>query len=140
MHELLGNPELVVSFAVALVLYVITTGLLIVWWDSYAVLSAVVGICAGWGAGLLLAPYEEEQKKFKAYSKMASGFITGFLVAKLDKVFEILTDKQAGLHLLDAVVERRVWIGVICFLITAIIVFVARTYWQSIDLEEEEGK
>ena len=137
MTDIFTNAKLFVSFSVATLLYAAVAGLLINWWDSYTLLSAVIGIVSGWIGGILLAPYESESKQFKGYSKAAGAFVTGFVVAKFDRVFDLLIDKDRGLQILDPVVERRIWITVSCFLITAVVVFVARTYWQAV--EEEAG-
>lgn len=137
-EELRDNPKLLASFTAAGILYLAIIGLLISWWDSYAALSAIVGLSCGWASGILLAPYDEEAKKFKGYSKAVGGFITGFLIGKLDKVFDTLTEKDHDAsRLYDPLIERRIWIAIVSFLVTAIAVFVARTYWQALEDTDE---
>lgn len=136
LSEVFSNPKLVVSFGFALTLYCTLIWILVLWWNASLTLSAVFGAALGWTSGILLAPYEGEDSHFRRYSKAAGGFITGFLLAKFDKLFEVFTDKTTGLKVTDPIVQRSVWICFSFFLITGTLVFVARSYWQAI-VEED---
>jgi|SRR5580658_1067776 hypothetical protein len=137
VNEVLENPKLTVSFGFALVLYLVLIILMVIWWNSSIALSAVLGSATGWVAGILLAPYDGENTNFKRYSKAVGGFISGFLLAKFDKIFDLVTDKTTGIRLTDTVVQRTCGVYLAFFLITSTIVFVARSYWQAGDEEDE---
>jgi hypothetical protein len=64
--------------------------------DSLAWLSTALGLAAGWATGVLLAPYESERDRFKEYAKVVSGFITGYAVSKLDRLFDLWFDADRG--------------------------------------------
>jgi hypothetical protein len=130
--RLSANWKLTCSFATAAAGYVIAIGLLIHWGSSDLVLAALFGLVCGWAAGILLAPYSEEAKRFKDISKVASGLIGGYLLGKADKVYELLSDKDHGAPIVqNPMIFRGLFIGGCIFLITTITVFVARTYWQA---------
>ena len=58
-----------------------------------AVLLVLVGGLLGWAAGILITPAtQNEVEKFAEYGKALATFVTGYLVAKLDKLF----DKTVG--------------------------------------------
>lgn len=64
------------------------------WRFNYLIL--IGGGLFGWIAGLLLSPTTRgERAQFSEYGKALSTFVSGFLVAKLDKLFE-LTVKGAS--------------------------------------------
>lgn len=60
----------------------ITLVLLWHWHDSMSWMSSVLGLCVGFVTGILIAPFEGEEGTFREYSKIASGFLTGFLGQK----------------------------------------------------------
>jgi hypothetical protein len=112
--------------------------ILIVWRDDIALVAALVGTALGWAAGILVAPYEGEEKRFRRISKGIAGFISGYAVAKIDRVFDLLLDKTSGTPaILDLRLQRTFWLSLGCFVVTALTVFVARTYGY--DEEFEEG-
>lgn len=126
-----SNWKITFSFIGAAGWFAIAVGLLIAWHNGTIALAALVGTALGWVAGILLAPYEEEARRFTVISKGISGIIGGYLLAKLDKVFELVTDSKSGTPLvLEAPFIRSVMMSLGCFLVAAIAVFVARTYWQ----------
>ena len=50
----------------------------------------IAGGLIGWGVGMLMTPVSKhEEKHFPEYAKAISTFITGYLVAKIDKVFDV---------------------------------------------------
>jgi hypothetical protein len=123
------NHKLTTSALTAFALGVIVAFLQFVWWDSYAVLSMITGVAIGWAAGIVLSPYENETKKFNGWSKTLAGFFGGYGLTKLEYLLGNLSEKQRN-ALLDIVVLRRIWIGIFSFLITAIVVFVFRNYYE----------
>lgn len=115
-------------------------GLLIKWWDSYAVLGALAGMVIGWACGILLAPYEEEAAKFSSWSKGLYGVITGYIASRVEQAIAALPAAQKRTLLFDSVFIRRFVIAGICTLATTVGVFVARTYWQSEEGRAEKAK
>lgn len=103
-------------------------------------LSALVGTALGWAVGILLAPYRSEQKQFHQLSKGILGFVTGFVAAKLDRVFDLLVDKREGdPMILHSRFVRSFGMALVCFVVTTVTVFVARTYWQAVEVEDGES-
>src|SRR5262249_21782881 len=50
----------------------------------------ISGGLIGWGVGMLMTPVTDpELHNFPEYAKVISTFITGYLVAKVDKVFDV---------------------------------------------------
>lgn len=140
-EEFRGNPRLTISLITAGVLYAAIVGLLIAWWDDIALLAAVVGVALGWATGILLAPYHVEQKRFRQLSKGIAGFLSGYAVGKIDRVFDLLLDKVDGtpavLHLR---LQRTFWVSFACFVVTSVAVFVARTYGAVTEEDEDEDE
>ena len=100
------------------------------WHDSMSWLSSVLGLCVGFAAGILLAPYPGEEGPFKEYAKIASGFLTGFLVSKIDQVFNLVMDEKRGPLILNELFVRRLMVGVCGSLIAMIGAFLARRYFN----------
>jgi hypothetical protein len=100
------------------------------WHDSMSWLSSVLGLCVGFATGILSAPYGGEERRFKEYSRIASGFLTGFLVSKVDQVFNLAMEEKRGPLILNEVFVRRLMIGVCSFFFAMIGVFLARRYFN----------
>ncbi len=96
--------------------------------DSLAWLSMAFGLAAGWAVGILLAPYQSEQDRFREYVKVASAFITGYGVSKLDRLFELWLDPARGLVILSQPFAHRVLICITSFLLAAVFTYVNRKY------------
>jgi len=109
-----------------------TTTLVLLWhWhDSMSWLSGVLGLCVGFATGILIAPYEGEEGTFREYAKVASGFLTGFLVSKVDQVFNRVMDEKRGPLILNEFFVRRLMVGVCGFFIAMIGAFLARRYFN----------
>ncbi|HEV2399332.1 MAG TPA: hypothetical protein VGS27_20465 [Candidatus Sulfotelmatobacter sp.] len=138
LDELRNNLRLTSSFVAALIFFLTIIVILIAWRDDMALLAAIVGSALGWAAGILIAPYEGEGKRFRSISKGIAGFLTGYAIGKIDRVFDLLLDKTDGAPaILDMRLQRTFWLGLACFVVTALTVFVARTYCD--DEEEYEG-
>src|SRR5690242_2774886 len=125
------NYKLLFSAITAAILATIIVGLLVLWWDSYATFTASLGVAVGWAVGIVLAPYEEESKKFQNWSKAFTGFVGGITLTKLEEGFRNLSDKNTAL-LAEPLILRRIGVAVLCFIITTITVFVFRSY-HSVD-------
>jgi hypothetical protein len=109
-----------------------TTTLVLLWrWhDSLSWMSSVLGLCVGFTTGLLSAPFKDEEGIFREYAKIASGFLTGFLVSKVDQVFNLVMDEKRGPLILNELFVRRLMVGVCGFFIAMIGVFLARRYFN----------
>ena len=131
LRSLLQNFKLAASFGSAAAFVVILVGLLISWRDGLALLVAVLGAVLGWAAGVLLAPYKPEETRFKAICKGIVGFLTGYVVGKIDGVFDLLVDRSGGQPILMSPrFVRNLLMGLVCFLVATLWVFVARTYGE----------
>ena len=135
LHEisdaLRANLKITISFSTAALFAIGSIVLLVIWRDSMVWLGALVGAALGWAIGILLAPYDEEQKRFQRLSKGIAGFLAGYVAAKTDRIFELLIDKTGGGPLIfNLRVVRSLSMGVACLLVACVTVFVARTYWQ----------
>ncbi len=105
--------------------------LLIVLWhlrDYMALLCSALGLAAGWAMGILLAPYQSEQDRFREYVKVASVFITGYGVSKLDRLFELWTDPAHGSLILTQTFSYRALVCITSFLLPAVTTYVSRKY------------
>jgi hypothetical protein len=118
------------SLVSALFIAGILLGVLIHLGDSLAWLSTALGLTAGWAVGLLLAPYESEEKRFREYAKLVSVFITGYLVSKVDRLIELWFDPEHGPILLRPLVVDRILLCITSFLLAAVWTYVARKYFS----------
>jgi len=123
------NSKIVTSFVTAGVLLIVVIILLLVWRDLNPLLGAIVGASLGWAGGILLALYDEEKRRFERLSKSVAAFLGGYAVGKNDRVFDLLLDKSGGMpRVLDSSLQHAFRIALVCFIVTAGTVFVARTY------------
>jgi hypothetical protein len=116
--------SLVFTVVIAVILLWVLWGLK----DSLAWLSLALGLAVGWTAGILLAPYQSEQDRFREYAKVASAFITGFGVSKLDRLFELWVDPARGSLILSQAFAYRALICVTAFFLAAVSTYVSRKY------------
>jgi hypothetical protein len=97
-------------------------------WDLLALLCTALGLAAGWATGVLLAPYQSEQDKFREYVTVASAFITGYGVSKLDRLFDLWTDPVRGSLILTQPFAYRGLLCITSFLLAAVTTYVSRKY------------
>jgi hypothetical protein len=124
------NLKWIGSLFSTLLISIILLGVLIHLGDSLAWLSTALGLTAGWAAGLLLAPYESEQERFREYAKLVSVFISGYLVSKVDRLIELWFDPEHGPILLRPLVVHRILLCITSFLLAAVWTYVARKYFS----------
>ena len=120
--------KLIGSFAFAFVVAVILLSVMFQLRDSLAWLSMAFGLVAGWAVGVLLAPYQSEQDRFKTYAKIGAAFITGYVVSKTDRVFDLYLDPARGPLILESLVAHRVMAGTTAFLLAMVTTYVGRKY------------
>ena len=95
------------------------------WRDDIAWLSAALGAASGWVVGTFISPYgRDEGEQFGNFGKLASAFLTGFLLTKVDRLFDLTFPLLS-----DERFIRRLMVGMSCFLVAMIIVFIARRYY-----------
>jgi hypothetical protein len=85
----------------------------------------IFGGLLGWVAGILATPLDvNERTQFSTYTAAISTFMSGFVVAKLDRLFELFIGKQ----LPDDVVIGQSLIFGSAFLLGALFTFIGRLY------------
>lgn len=88
--------------------------------------TLVLGITLGWLTGFIVTPYtKQEEKQFLTYSKAISVFVSGYLVAKIDKVVERILSPD---HLFQAIIAFRGMVFVSSFIVALLITFIFRKY------------
>ena len=93
-------------------------------------ISGISSAVLGWATGIAISPYnEDERSSFNQISKVVYGFISGYVVSKVDKqiskMFEI-----TSLQELD---EKFLVIAAFCsasFLLAVCTTYVSRSYWH----------
>jgi len=93
-------------------------------------LICLLGFIIGWILGTLASPYSKsESARFLSLSQVISAFVSGYLISKLDRFLEETLFTKAG------EVQNHAWIRAGLFaatlLITTLIVFINRTYYQA---------
>lgn len=87
------------------------------------------GFSLGWLAGILFSPYDaKENMVFSNTMKGISAFASGYLVSKLDKVFEKAL--ETGLFL-SPVFFVRLAMFAVCFVLALIVVYAFRVYTKA---------
>jgi hypothetical protein len=112
-----------------IVLGVIVGVLMILWKSTMTWLSAALGASIGWAIGFLATPIDKKEVVwFRDYAKVASAFATGFLVSKIDRLFELGVDENNGAPLVREAVLRNLMVAACCFFIAMISTYVVRHY------------
>jgi hypothetical protein len=127
----LKKVKLALSLGAVTLLYGTVIALLIYWKEDLAVLSALLGTALGWALGTLLSPFQEgEIRTFKEVSKILSAFLGGIVLSKVGYLVDIAsTDKNLSV-LFNRMVVQRVMVAAVCLLVTMMVVFVSRQYFQ----------
>ena|ERR1044071_501706 len=131
--RLAGNKwNVISSAAIAGVLYLVLIAFLFLYTTSSTLraelmLAGVTGGVLGWVAGILASPFNSSEKdEFSSINKLVYGFVSGWLVNKIDALFAS-SDAAKG------AANELTWtfIGYIAtsFLIAVAITYIARSYW-----------
>ena len=84
------------------------------------------GSSIGWILGILMTPTSaDEKQKFSEYGKTIASFITGFLLAKLEKIFELIVQERGDLS--DVFVVRSILL-IVSFSLGILCTFIWRSY------------
>jgi hypothetical protein len=117
--------------------------LLFIFQDWYSALACVPGALLGWIMGVLFSPYEDEKLLFAGYAKTAAAFVTGFLVSKLDRVFELFVASKTGSDgplILAVAVWRPLVFALSSLMLVLIYTFTCRHYGQRAARQVLEAK
>lgn len=103
-------------------------------WQIIFSLLAFAGAIAGWLVGILIAPLDKnEAERFGIFMKVISGFITGYLLSKVDPAITtlFLVDKTGFAPIADEFIAKRVLITLSSFGVSLLTVFSLRAYWSA---------
>lgn len=120
--------KLVFSFSFAIVIGAILLVALFKLGDAMAWTTSALGLAAGWATGILAAPYQSEQARFKRIGTAVAGFISGYAVSKVDRLFELWTDPARGPLILEPTFAQRTVLFLTSFLLAAIVTYIGRKY------------
>ena len=88
------------------------------------VLAGLFGASVGWVTGILVSPYDKDERSaFGEMAKLIYGFLSGYLVSKIDP---IITDATKSGN------EKQLIIGafaLISFLAAVAVTYITRRYW-----------
>lgn len=96
--------------------------------DAMAWTTTALGLAVGWATGILAAPYQSEHARFKRIGTAVAGFITGYAVSKVDRLFELWTDPARGPLILEPTFAQRTVLFLTSFLLAAIVTYIGRKY------------
>ena len=89
-------------------------------------LVSCIGSILGWVTGVLISPYgADEERQFSNYTKIISAFISGYLVSKIDRIFEDIIKNDLYLQYLFLC---RVFLFVSFFFLSILLVYMNRRY------------
>ena len=86
----------------------------------------ISGGLIGWIVGVLMTPGSADEKaKFSEYATALSTFVTGYLVAKLDRLFDLSTQDAANVNAMSV---GRILLFASGFALGALFTFIWRAY------------
>jgi len=89
------------------------------------------GCVLGCLIGIITTPYStQDTDKLQNFSKMAGTFLSGYILAKLDKILEELMKPETFIHSLAGI---RFVLTISFFIMSYIVVFVFRSYTRADD-------
>jgi len=111
--------------------------------DPQLSLMALLAANLGWLVGILIAPLSPgEASRFGEYAKLISGFVTGYLLSKIDPlitgIFKV--DGEGAMALADPRISTRLLVSLCSFFIALLVVFCARAYWSPWAVEARTSK
>jgi hypothetical protein len=93
---------------------------------QFNVLILLSGGIIGWILGILISPNSpKEELKFSEFGKAIGAFLTGFLAAKIERIFELVIQKPSDVS--DIFVGRSL-VFVVSFGLGILFTFIWRTY------------
>ena len=89
-------------------------------------LIVIGGGLTGWVIGILITPTSRgERAQFSEYGKAISAFVTGFVAAKIDKIFDLATKDGGGIN---EVFVGRLMLFASAFALGVLMTFIWRRY------------
>lgn len=103
--------------------------------DPRLILLALTGALIGWVVGILATPLSDaEGRRFGELAKVISGFVSGYLLSKIDPLIDALLSPDQGRALIMNVqVGEEVLTTLSSFFIALLFVFGGRMYWSPTD-------
>jgi hypothetical protein len=101
--------------------------------DSLLILLALTGALIGWVVAILATPLsKDEGDRFGELAKIISGFVSGYLLSKVDPLIGALFAAPANgpAVITNPHVAEEVLITLISFFIALLFVFGGRLYWS----------
>ena len=97
---------------------------------SVLIFGGIAGAAFGWIIGILMSPYDNEEKKFSELAKIGYGFLTGYAVSKVDPFI----NKLVGMDKTE--IDTMSLIMIVYFssslVISISLTYISRIYWISI--------
>lgn len=88
--------------------------------------TLILGIAIGWLIGVLISPYNtDEQTQFLTYTRAISVFVSGYLIAKVDKVVERMLSPD---YLFNTITAFRGMSLITAIVVAMLVTFVFRQY------------
>lgn len=137
------GPLKIAGFLAGVLGLIVILGFCIYIGDLYVSLLALVGAMFGWLIGVLVAPFSAtEERRFSEIGRVASSFITGYLLSKLDPVIgHMMTADGTGWPpIAQPPIAVQVLMFLISFLVALLFVFSARAYWADTDQDRAIDK
>jgi hypothetical protein len=86
----------------------------------------LLAIAVGWLLGVLISPYnKDEQQRFSEYARAFGVFISGYLIAKVDKILEKVLDPVA---LFEPTRQFRFLSFLTVCIVATLVTFIGRSY------------
>jgi hypothetical protein len=99
-------------------------------------LLVMLGGVVGWTMGMLISPYGGERRQFTEIARTASAFLSGFVLAKADKLFDEATKEPGAI---GAAFVGRLALFAIAAVITGLLAFLTRMYVGENSRQETSG-
>jgi len=89
-------------------------------------LICIFGAILGWFVAILVSPYgKNDGDKLDKFSKIVGAFLSGYILSKLDNLFEVIMDPK---NMLETLYGQRILLFVCFFIVMWIVVFSFRVY------------
>lgn len=97
--------------------------------SAVLVLSGIIGVAFGWIIGIVASPYTAGEKSaFSEFAKLIYGFVSGYVLSKLDPLISKFLDPKAS-YGFDPQLTAIVFFAIPTFLITVGVTYISRSYW-----------
>lgn len=93
------------------------------------ILAGITATALGWVLGIFASPYSgKERSVFSELARLIYGFISGYVLSKLDPLITRLVEPDA-IQNIDGRYVALTTFTIACFLIAAGVTYVTRSYW-----------